>query len=137
MEKAAKVSKTGGIPSFPLWLAHTQVRIISVAKDHLPFCDNLLAQLSANQIRADVDDRDESVGKKIRESETEWIRYAVVIGDKEVASGKLIVRDRNEGKQREMTIPELIDEIKAQTKDKPYLPLNLPPHLSVRPQIMA
>lgn len=137
MEKAAKVSKTGGVPSFPLWLAHTQVRVISVAKEHLPFCDNLLAQLSSNQIRADVDDRDESVGKKIRESETEWIRYTVVIGDKEVASGKLVVRDRNEGKQREMTVQELIDEIKVQTKDKPYLPLNLPTHVSVRPQIMA
>jgi threonyl-tRNA synthetase len=137
MEKAAKISKTGGVPSFPLWLAHTQVRIISVGKEHLQFCNNLLAQLSANQIRADVDDRDESVGKKIRESETEWVRYTVVIGDKEVNSGKLVVRDRLEGKQREMTVQELIDEIKAQVKDKPYLPLNLPSHVSVRPQIMA
>ncbi|WP_415280740.1 threonine--tRNA ligase [Candidatus Nitrososphaera sp. FF02] len=137
MEKAAKVSKTGGVPSFPLWLAHTQVRIISVAKEHLQFCDSLLAQLSANQIRADIDDREESVGKKIRESETEWTRYTVVVGDKEVGSGKLMVRDRLEGKQREMTIQELIDEIKAQVKDKPYLPLNLPTYVSTRPQIMA
>ncbi|MER3408366.1 MAG: threonine--tRNA ligase, partial [Nitrososphaera sp.] len=73
MEKAAKISKTGGVPAFPLWLAHTQVRLVSVGKGHLQYCDNLLAQLSANQIRADIDDRDESVGKKIRESETEWI----------------------------------------------------------------
>lgn len=140
MEKAAKVSKTGGVPAFPLWLAHTQVRIISVGKEHLQYCDNLLDQLSASQIRADVDDRDESVGKKIRESETEWIRYTVVIGDKEVGSGKLVVRDRQgggENKQREMTVQELIDEVKAQTKDKPYLPLNLPKYVSVRPQIMA
>ncbi|MEO9294784.1 MAG: threonine--tRNA ligase [Nitrososphaera sp.] len=137
MEKAAKVSKTGGVPSFPLWLAHTQVRIISVGKEHLPFCDSLLSQLSASQIRADVDDRDESVGKKIRESETEWIRYTVVVGDKEVSSGKLMVRDRMEGKQREMTAQELIDEVRAQTKDKPYLPLNLPRYVSTRPQIMA
>lgn len=137
MEKAAKVSKTGGVPSFPLWLAHTQVRVISVGKDHLPFCDNLLSQLSSQQIRVDLDDRDESVGKKIRESETEWIRYTIVIGDKEVASGKLVVRDRLEGKQREMTLQELIDEVRMQTKDKPYLPLNLPRYLSARPQIMA
>lgn len=137
MEKAAKTSKTGGVPSFPLWLAHTQVRMVSVAKEHLQFCDNLLAQLSANQIRADIDDRDESVGKKIRESETEWVRYTVVVGDKEVSSGKLVIRDRLEGKQREMTIQELIDEIKAQVKDKPYLPLNLPKYVSIRPQIMA
>jgi threonyl-tRNA synthetase len=137
MEKAAKTSKTGGVPSFPLWLAHTQVRMVSVAKEHLQFCDNLLAQLSANQIRADIDDRDESVGKKIRESETEWVRYTVVVGDKEVSSGKLVVRDRLEGKQREMTVQELIDEIKAQVHDKPFLPLNLPKYVSTRPQIMA
>jgi threonyl-tRNA synthetase len=137
MEKAAKVSKQGGVPSFPLWLSHTQVRVAPVGKEHLQFCDNILAQLTANQIRADIDDRDESVGKKIRESETEWIRYTAVIGDKEVGSGKLIVRDRLEGKQREMTVQELIDEVRSQTKDKPYLPLNLPKYVSVRPQIMA
>src|SRR5574341_16020 len=137
MEKAAKVSKAGGVPSFPLWLAHTQVRVISVSKEHLQYCGSILLQLTSNQVRADVDDRDESVGKKIRESETEWIRYTVVIGDKELASGKLVVRDRLEGKQREMTMQELIDEITTQTKDKPYLPLNLPRYLSSRPQIMA
>lgn len=137
MEKAAKVSKTGGVPSFPLWLSHTQVRIIPVGKEHQQFCDKIHAELSANQIRADIDDRDESVGKKIRESETEWIRYTIVAGDKEIASGKLMVRDRLEGKQREMTLQELVDEVRAQTKDRPYLPLNLPKYLSVRPQIMV
>jgi threonyl-tRNA synthetase len=137
MEKAAKTSKTGGVPSFPLWLAHTQVRVISVGKEHVQHCDGILSQLTSSQIRADLDDRDESVGKKIRESETEWIRYTVVIGDKEVTSAKLVVRDRLQGKQREMTLQELIDEVKAQTGDKPYLPLNLPRYLSSRPQIMA
>jgi threonyl-tRNA synthetase len=137
LEKSAKVSKAGGIPSFPLWLSHTQVRVIPVGKEHTEYCEKVLAELSANQIRADIDDRDETVGKKIRESETEWIRYTVVIGDKEINASKLVVRDRNEGKQREITLAELIAEIKAQTKDKPYLPLNLPTHLSTRPQIMV
>jgi len=137
LEKSAKVSKTGGIPSFPLWLSHTQVRVIPVSKEHTEYCEKILAALSANQIRADIDDRDETVGKKVRESETEWIRYSIVIGDKEVNATKLVVRDRNEGKQREITLEELMGEVKAQTKDKPYLPLNLPTHLSTRPQIMV
>ncbi len=137
LEKSAKVSKMGGIPSFPLWLSHTQVRVIPVGLEHKEYCEKILAQLSENQIRADIDDRDETVGKKIRESETEWIRYTVVIGDKEINASKLVVRDRNEGKQREVTLQELMDEIKAQVKDKPYLPLNLPTHLSKRPQIMV
>ena len=137
LEKSAKVSRTGGTPSLPLWLSHTQVRIAAVAKDHIPYCEKLLAELEVHQIRVDIDDRDETVGKKIRESETEWIRYTVVIGDKEIGSDKLVVRDRLGGKQREMTVQELVGEIQSQTKDKPYLPLNLPRYLSVRPQIMV
>jgi threonyl-tRNA synthetase len=96
-----------------------------------------LAELTANQIRTDIDDRDETVGKKIRESEIEWVHYTIVIGDKEMNSNKLIVRDRSESKQREISHDELINEIKAQIKDKPYLPLNLPRRLSARPQIMV
>jgi threonyl-tRNA synthetase len=137
LEKSAKVSRTGGVPSFPLWLSHSQVRVIPVGKEHTEHCEKILSELSANHIRADIDDRDETVGKKIRESETEWIRYTVVIGDKEINAAKLVVRDRSEGKQREITLQELIDEVKAQTKEKPYLPLNLPTHLSTRPQIMV
>ena len=138
LEKAAMVSRTGGTPTLPLWLSHTQVRIASVAREHIPDCKKLMAELEASQIRVDIDDRDETVGKKIRESETEWVPYTVVVGDKEMGSDKLVVRDRlSEGKQREMTVPELASEIQSQTKDKPYLPLNLPKYLSVRPQIMV
>jgi threonyl-tRNA synthetase len=115
LEKSAKISRTGGTPSLPLWLSHTQVRIAAVAKDHIPYCEKLLAELEANQIRVDIDDRDETVGKKIRESETEWIRYTVVIGDKEIGSDKLVVRDRLGGKQREMTVQELVVEIRPRT----------------------
>ena len=135
LEKSAKISKEGGIPSIPLWLSHTQVRIIPVNQEHIVYCEKVLAALTENQIRADIDDRDETVGKKIRESETEWIRYTIVIGDKEVNSDKLIVRDRNEGKQREITLHDLINEVETQTRNKPYLPLNLPLRLSSRPQI--
>src|ERR687898_155912 len=137
LEKSAKISKGGGIASLPLWLSHTQVRIIPVSQEHIIYCEKELAELTENQIRTDIDDRDETVGKKIRESETEWVRYTIVIGDKEISSDKLIVRDRNEGKQREITLHHLINEVKAQTKDKPYLPLNLPLRLSARPQIMV
>ncbi|HEY7735151.1 MAG TPA: threonine--tRNA ligase, partial [Nitrososphaera sp.] len=115
LEKSAKISRTGGTPSLPLWLSHTQVRIAPVGREHLPFCEKLLADLEAGQIRVDIDDRDETVGKKIRESETEWVRYSIVVGDKEINSGKLVVRDRVEGKQREMTLQHLIDEVQAQT----------------------
>ena len=89
------------------------------------------------KLETDIDDRDESVAKKIRDSETEWIRYTLVIGDKEMHTEKFVIRDRNEGKQREITLQELANEINTQTKGKPYLPLNLPRCLSNRPQIMV
>ena len=137
LEKSAKISKEGGIASLPLWLSHTQVRVIPVSQEHIAYSEKILTELTENQIRADIDDRDETVGKKIRESETEWVRYTLVIGDKEINSDRLTVRDRNVGKQREITLGFLINEVKEQTKDKPYLPLNLPVHLSSRPQIMV
>jgi threonyl-tRNA synthetase len=138
LERSAKISKAGGIASFPLWLAHTQVRLIPVGKQHIDLCEKIATELSNVQIRTDIDDRDESVGKKIRESETEWIRYTLVIGDKELQSEKFTVRDRNEKKQRnDVKLEELVNEIKIQTNSKPYLPLNLPKNLSNRPQIMV
>jgi threonyl-tRNA synthetase len=138
LERSAKISKAGGIASFPLWLAHTQVRLIPVGKQHINLCEKIATELSNVQIRTDIDDRDESVGKKIRESETEWIRYTLVIGDKELQSEKFTVRDRNEKKQRnDVKLEELVNEIKIQTNSKPYLPLNLPKNLSNRPQIMV
>jgi threonyl-tRNA synthetase len=138
LERAAKISKAGGIASFPLWLSPTQVRIIPVGRQHTDLCEKIATELSIKQIRTDIDDRDESVGKKIRESETEWIRYTLVVGDKELQSEKYTVRDRNEKIQRkDVKLEELVNEIKSQTNDKPYLPLNLPKNLSTRPQIMV
>jgi threonyl-tRNA synthetase len=137
LEKAAKSSRMGSKPNLPLWLIHTQVRIIPVAKQHLPYCEKMLDYIGSMQIRADVDDREESVSKKIRESETEWIRYTLVVGDKEIQDEMLIVRDRILGKQRNMILKDLVEEIRNQIADKPHQMLNLPSHLSKRPQIMV
>jgi len=137
LEKAAKSSRMGSKPNLPLWLIHTQVRIIPVAKQHMPYCEKMLDYIGSMQIRADVDDREESVSKKIRESETEWIRYTLVVGDKEIQDEMLIVRDRILGKQRNMILKDLVEEIRTQIEDKPYQMLNLPSHLSRRPQIMV
>jgi threonyl-tRNA synthetase len=135
LEKSARVAKSGQKASFPLWLSHTQVRIIPVNKEHLPHCDKLSNELSSKFVRADIDDRDESISKKIRESETEWIRYTLVIGNNELQTGTLVVRDRQLTQQRKLQLQQLIDEIHNQTIDKPHLPLNLPRYLSMRPII--
>lgn len=137
LEKAAKFARMGRKPTLPLWLIHTQVRIIPVAKQHMAFCEKILEYLSGMKIRADLDDREESVSKKIRESETEWIRYTLVVGDKEIEEQEFVVRDRIQGKQRIMVLKNLVGEIHSETLDKPFQQLNLPNHLSKRPQIMV
>jgi threonyl-tRNA synthetase len=136
LEKAARYSKFGRVPFLPLWLTHTQVRLIPVSSTHIDFCEQLFIELTKNQIRADIDDRDESVGKKIRDSETEWIYYSLVIGDNEVKSNELVLRDRVNKSQHHVSLEEIIKMIDSQIVDKPYLPLNLPYHLSRRPKIM-
>lgn len=137
LEKAANIKKHGQRPQFPMWLSHTQVRIIPIRNEHLGFAENIENILSRSQIRTDIDDRQESLGKRIREAETEWIPYILVIGDKEVESTTLVIRDRKTGKQVESNLIELIESVKNETKDKPFMPLNLPKFLSKRPQIMA
>jgi threonyl-tRNA synthetase len=137
LENAAKVSRMGGKPSLPLWLMHTQIRIIPVAEQHIEFCVRIARDLANKRIRADLDDREESVAKKIREAESEWIQYTLVIGDKEVQGQSLVVRDRNEGKQIQMKLDDIIARISNQVSDKPYIQLNLPIRLSQRVGIMV
>ncbi|MGI0072500.1 MAG: threonine--tRNA ligase [Nitrosotalea sp.] len=137
LEKAAKDQREGRKPSFPLWLAPTQVRIIPVKPEFLQYCEQLADKISGNNIRVDVDDRNESVGKSIRDAETEWIRFIIVIGDKEVNATMLSIRDRKTGAVRDLSIDELVKDIKEETKDMPFLRLNMSRALSKRPQIMV
>ncbi|MFM8658838.1 MAG: threonine--tRNA ligase [Candidatus Nitrosotenuis sp.] len=137
LEKAALDQKEGRKAQLPLWLAPTQVRIIPLKDEFLKHCEDLADKLSSSDIRVDIDDRNETLGKRIRESETEWIQYTLVIGEKELAKSTLSVRDRKTGNAKDITLEEFVKEIKEQTKDKPYTKLNLSRLLSKRPQIMV
>ena len=137
LEKAAKDSHEGRKPQFPLWLAPTQVRIIPLKEEFNAFTENLTDKISANDIRVDIDDRNESIGKRIREAEKEWIRYILVIGEKEANSQNLSIRDRQTGDVRELSFDDFINEIKEQTNQKPFTGLNLPKYLSKRPNLMV
>lgn len=136
LEKSDRDVTMGKVPALPLWLSHTLVRIVPVASKHLEFSQKILGELDRNNIRADIDDRELSVAKKIREAESEWIHFIIVIGDKEVEGGELVVRERLSKSQYGINLENLIKNIKLQVSDKPYLPLNLPSYLSKRPIIM-
>jgi len=137
LEKAAKDIKEGRKPQYPLWLAPTQVRVIPLKEEFYGFCETLVDKISSNNIRVDIDDRNESIGKRIREAEKEWVRYILVIGEKEVNSENLSIRDRTTGDVRELPFVDFLKEINKQTQGKPFTGLNLSKHLSKRPPLMV
>ena len=137
LEKAATDSKEGRKPQLPLWLAPTQVRVIPLKDEFLEFSKELTKKLSSKNIRADIDDRNESIGKRIRDAEKEWIRYILVIGEREAGSQNLSIRDRTTSDVRELSFDEFISEINSQTTGKPYSSLNVPLLLSKRPVIQV
>ncbi|HNW20101.1 MAG TPA: threonine--tRNA ligase [bacterium] len=81
---------------FPLWLSPVQVKILTVNDQHHDYCQQLADKLRYNDIRVEVDESDETVGNKIRKAATEKIPYVLVVGDKEIASGQLAVRQRGQ-----------------------------------------
>jgi threonyl-tRNA synthetase len=137
LEKAAKDTKEGRKPQLPLWLAPTQVRIIPLKDEFLDFSKDIATKVSEKNIRVDIDDRNDSIGKRIREAEKEWIRYILVIGEKEVNSDNLSVRDRNTSNVRNLSFDEFTDEINEFTSDKPFSKRNMPLLLSKRPIIQV
>ena len=137
LEKFAKQIKDGKRPQFPLWLAPIQVRLIPLKDEHLEFTTHLADKFIEQNIRVDIDDRNDTIGKRIRDAEKEWISYVLVIGEKEVNSPKLSIRDRATGDIREVSIEDFIKEITDATSGKPISRLNSTLLLSQRPQIMV
>jgi threonyl-tRNA synthetase len=140
LEKAYLDKQEGFLPMLPLWLSPTQVRIIPVAERHLEYIGELLPLL--NGIRVDVDDRDETVSKKIRDAGREWIPYVAVVGEKEVERKTLNVTIRGESNQdeqkvEEMSALELKKRIEEELKDRPFRKLPLSYKLSERAKFVG
>jgi len=85
----------------------------------IDYSNKLSLEINKKKIRSDIDDREISVSKKIRDAGREWIRYVIVIGEKEIQSNELPVRDRKSNKLRNITLEDLIKEIIIQVKDLP------------------
>lgn len=134
LEKAAEDINNDKLPMLPVWLSPTQVRIIPVSGKHMEYAEKVADSIP---FRVDVDDRELTLGKKIREAGTEWIPYVIVIGDKELETGKLTVSIRAQSSllksyQEEMTVEALNTRLSLNTKNLPYRSLPLPKHMSAR-----
>ena len=97
--------------AFPVWLSPVQVKIISVGADHKKYCQKLAQEFRAHDIRVEVDDANETVGNKIRKATKEKVPCMIVIGDKEIKSESLAVRDRGSDKVRQVGKKRFISEI--------------------------
>ena len=81
----------------PLWLAPLQAIVLPIADRHAAWGQDVLNRLRENGLRAELDDRDESVGRKIRDAELRKVPYMLIVGDREVAAGEVSVREHREG----------------------------------------
>jgi threonyl-tRNA synthetase len=138
LEKEAMRSENGSVPMLPVWLSPTQVRVIPISEKHMEFAKQVADQL---QCRVDIDDREDTVGKKVREAAREWIPYIVVVGDKEAETGNINVTIRAESqpekpKKVEMTTAQLNGRILSETEGLPYKGLPLAKMLSARPKFL-
>lgn len=138
LEKAAMDADDGKVPMLPTWLSPTQVRIIPIGDQHLEFAKDVASRL---ECRVDIDDRDDSIGKKIRNAGMEWIPYVVVVGDNELESGMLNVTVRAKSKPKkpmkvQMSVDELNEKLWNEIAGMPFQRLPLDQMLSRRPKFV-
>lgn len=108
--------------AMPLWLSPCQVKVIGITDRTHGAVKNIVDMLRDNGIKAEVDTRSETIGYKIRSAQMEKVPYMIILGDKELESGKISVRHRKDGDLGEMNIDEFIkrvsEEIKTRRLDK-------------------
>ena len=106
---AVLIEHTGG--HFPLWLMPDQCVILPISERFNDYAHKVKEQLEAAGIRANIDERNEKVGRKIRDNEMKHIPYLLVVGEKEQADGSVNVRKQGEGTQETMTIPMFAEKV--------------------------
>ena len=137
LEQAAKKMSAGDKPILPIWLSPTQVRVLPVAVDTVKFAKEVAEELADLLVRADLDDRDLTLSKKVREAERRWIPYIAFVGDREIERGGVTIRRRMDGASYFATIKQLAEEVKSTCQGMPYRPINLPMRLSRRPRFVG
>jgi threonyl-tRNA synthetase len=103
---------------FPLWLAPVQVKILPISDKFLDYANSVLESLKNADIRGEVDDRNEKIGKKIRDTELMKVPYMLVVGEKEMNENKVAIRRQGKGDVGAKSLDEFINEAKAEIKER-------------------
>lgn len=109
---ALLIEETKG--AFPVWIAPMQAKILTITDNHVEYAKKVQNELSKNNIRAELDDRNEKIGYKIREAQMQKVPYMLIIGDKEIENNAVGVRNRKEGDIGAMQLDEFIAKIKQE-----------------------
>jgi threonyl-tRNA synthetase len=133
LEDQLKRASRGHKPQFPLWLSPAQVRILPVTEEFISYTNEIADTLEKKNIRVEVDDRDLSLGKKIRAAEKLWIPLILVVGEKELKRKTVNVRYRVDGKQEQHKLKNVIEYIKEQVDGKPLFQRVFPRLVSRQP----
>ncbi len=104
--------------AFPLWLSPVQAKVLPIGEAHFKYAKEVFEKLKAENIRTELDDSNESLGKKIRNAKAEKVPYMLVVGDKEVSGKKVTIERRDQGKLGALEIEEFIEKLKAEIKEK-------------------
>lgn len=138
-DTAVQMEQQGKRPYIPTWLAPIQVRLIPVdpkSEDQIALASKVADMLEHNLIRVDIDDRDISLGKRIRDAAREWIPYIGVIGDREVKTGTINVTIRRSNDRVALKPEELLDMVLKDIEDYPRVQSTLPRYVSKRPSLV-
>lgn len=103
---------------FPLWLAPLQVKILPISDRFMEYAQNILESLKNADIRAEIDDRPEKIGRKIRDTELAKVPYMLVVGEKEVHENKVAVRRQGKGDAGSKPVDDFIKEAVAEIKNR-------------------
>lgn len=103
--------------AFPLWLAPTQVKILTISDKQIDYAKKVEEKLQQNGIRVSVDDRSEKIGYKIREAQLQKVPYMLVIGDKEIEANAVGVRSRTDGDIGQMKLDEFVEKVVDEVKN--------------------
>ena len=133
LDSAVRLERQGRKPMLPVWVSPTQVRIIPVAQQFVKQGMKLLGTLEKAGIRADLDDRDDTMQSKVRDAELSWIPFIVIYGEKEIKTKQLSVRSRADSKESKIGLTAFLKRLKGEVEGYPVRPLTYPVLLSQRP----
>ena len=102
----------------PVWLAPVQAIVLPIADRHIPHAAGVGQRLFDAGLRAEVDDRGESVARKIRDAELRKIPYMLVVGDREQDSDEVSLREHRHGDRGKVAVYELIDRVRKEVESR-------------------